>query len=61
MPIEVRELVIKAVVQQDRGNGGNAAGAGAATSGHNDTQPDEEMLTKALDKITEILKERYER
>ena len=61
MAIEVRTLVIKAVVQQDQGSGG-AAGAGAASSaGHNDSRPDEEILSKCLDKITEILKERHER
>jgi hypothetical protein len=60
MPIEVRELVIKAVVQQDQNSGaGGPAGAGA--SGHNDSSPNEEMLSKCLDKITEILKERHER
>ena len=61
MPIEVRELVIKAVVQQDRGSGGSAAAASSAASGHNDSKPDEELLNKCLDKITEILKERHER
>lgn len=58
MPIEIRELVIKAVVQQDRGTGSAAPGA---AGGDNGTKPDEEMLSKALDKITEILKERHER
>jgi hypothetical protein len=59
MPIEIRELVIKAVVQQDRGSGAGAA-PGAA-QGDNDSKPDEEMLNKCLDKIAEILKERHER
>ena len=59
MPIEIRELVIKAVVQQDRGSGAGAApGAG---QGDNDSKPDEEMLNKCLDKIAKILKERHER
>ena len=58
MPIEIRELVIKAVVQQDRGTGGTAPGA---AQGDNDSKPDEEMLNKCLDKIAEILKERHER
>lgn len=58
MPIEIRELVIKAVVQQDRGSG---SAAPPASSGDNGTKPDEEMLNKCLDKITEILKERHER
>jgi hypothetical protein len=60
MAIEVRTLVIKAVVQQDQGSGG-AGGAAASSSGHNDSKPDEEILNKCLDKITEILKERHER
>jgi hypothetical protein len=59
MAIEVRTLVIKAVVQQDQGSGG-PAGAGSS-AGHNDSKPDEEILNKCLDKITEILKERHER
>ncbi len=59
MPIEIRELVIKAVVQQDRGSG--TSGAPGASQGHNDSKPDEELLNKCLDKITEILKERHER
>lgn len=59
MPIEIRELVIKAVVQQDRGSG--ASGAPGPGSGDNDSKPDEELLNKCLDKITEILKERHER
>jgi len=59
--IEVRTLVIKAVVQQDQGSGaGGPAGAGAS-QGHNDSNPTEEVLNKCLDKITEILKERHER
>jgi|ADGO01.1.fsa_nt_gi hypothetical protein len=60
MPIEVRELVFKALVQQDRAAAaGSAAGAGA--KGDNDVKPDEEMLNKCIETITEILKERHER
>jgi hypothetical protein len=59
MPIEIRELVIKAIVQQDRGAG--AAAAGSGTGGDNDVKPDEELLKKSVDKITQILKERHER
>lgn len=59
MPIEIRELVIKAVVQQDSGAG--AAGSGGASSGGNDVKADEDTMSKCLDKITEIMKERHER
>jgi hypothetical protein len=59
MAIEVRTLVIKAVVQQDQGSG--AGGPASSSAGHNDSKPDEEVLNKCLDKITEILKERHER
>lgn len=59
MPIEIRELIIKAVVQQD--NGAGATGTAGASSGDNDVKPDEEMMSKCLDKITEILKQRHER
>lgn len=60
MPIEVRELVFKALVQQDRSAVAGSAAAGAA-KGDNDVKPDEAMLHKCIETITEILKERHER
>lgn len=59
MPIEIRELVIKAVVQQDNAGGGSAAAG--SSGGDNDMKPAEEMMNKCLEKITEILQQRNER
>jgi hypothetical protein len=58
MPIEVRELVIKAVVEQE--NGGNVSGT-AAPSNNNSVSRDEEMIKVCVEKVLEILEDRYER
>lgn len=57
MPIEIRELVIKATVQQD----GQTAQGGAATSGNNDQKPNEEILASCLEKINELIRNKNER
>jgi hypothetical protein len=59
MTIEVRTLVIKAMVQQDRS--ATSSAVSPASSGDNDSKPDEEMLNKCLEKIVETLKDRHER
>lgn len=56
MPIEIRELVIKATVQQD-GSPATASGS----PGTNDVKPNEEIITSCLEKIMEVIKERNER
>jgi Family of unknown function (DUF5908) len=56
MPVEIRELVIKAAVEP--GNG--ASGAGGNGAGSNNT-PGEEMIKTCVDKVLEILKEKNER
>ena len=56
MPIEVRELVIKATVSED-GSGGSAGGA----SQGGQTDPGEEMINICVEKILQILKEKNER
>ncbi len=56
MPIEVRELVIKATVEQE--GGGANAGAGTASSGNNSVSPNEEMIKMCVEKVLEIIKER---
>ena len=56
MPIEVRELVIKATVNQD-GSGGST---GAASQG-DQTDPNEEMINICVEKVLQILKEKNER
>jgi len=57
MPIEIRELVIKATVQQD----GQGAAAGSVSGGNNDQKPNEEILNTCLEKINEIIREKNER
>jgi len=57
MPIEVRELIIKATVVQEGGGeaGGGQSGAG---SGNNDASPNEELIKTCVDKVLEIIKEK---
>ncbi|HET9429749.1 MAG TPA: DUF5908 family protein [Chitinophagaceae bacterium] len=57
MPIEVRELVIKATVLQD----GTAGAPASTTGGNNSVSPNEEMIKTAIEKMMEILKEKKER
>lgn len=58
MPIEVRELVIKATVVPDASGGTPSA----ATSGANNAvSPNEQTIKICVDRILEILKEKKER
>jgi hypothetical protein len=56
MALEVRELVIKAVVVPE-GAAGGAAGSGGS-SGNNDASPNEELIKACVEKILDILKEK---
>ena len=56
MPIEVRELIIKATVVQEGGEAG--AGQSGAGTGNNDASPNEELIKTCVDKVLEIIKER---
>ena len=58
MPIEIRELVIKATVQQDTGGPGKPP---PAPKQNNSVGTNEIMIQTCIDKVTEILKSRYER
>ena len=58
MPIEVRELVIKATVQQETGSPGKPA---PPPDKNNGVGANEALLQSCIDKITEILKSRHER
>ena len=58
MPIEIRELVIKATV--DTG-GNNNSGSGSNGSTNNNVSFSEELLNACVEKIIEILKEKNER
>jgi hypothetical protein len=55
--VEVRELVIRAVVVPEGGGSGGAASTGAA-SGNNDTSPNEELIKACVEKILDIIKDK---
>jgi hypothetical protein len=57
MPIEIRELVIKATVTQDSGN----TGAKATVNSGNDVPTSEDIVNICVEKILGILKEKNER
>jgi hypothetical protein len=52
MPIEVRELIIKATITQNE-NGGSSSGSGA-----NDPKQNEELIKTCVEKVLEILKDK---
>ncbi len=55
MPIEVRELIIKATVGQE-GSGGAVSAPSSNTN--NNVSANEEIITACVEKILEILKEK---
>jgi hypothetical protein len=57
MPLEFRELLIKAIVQQETGGTSKPGVTGA----NNSVGPNEELLQTAVTKMVEILKDRHER
>jgi hypothetical protein len=57
MSIEVRELIIKATVQQETGGAAKPGGSGP----NNGVGPNEELIQTCLDKVTDILKSTHER
>jgi len=59
MPIEIRELIIKATVVQDGAPGGS--GGGSNPSSNNGVSPNEEMINLCLEKLNEINKDKRER
>ena len=58
MPIEIRELVIKASVNEQNETGQSGA---PAKPGDNDVMPNEAMLAICIEKILEILKDKHVR
>jgi hypothetical protein len=54
MPVEIRELVIKATIGQE-GQESSGTNSGGAAS------PGEEMIKACVEKVLEILKEKNER
>jgi hypothetical protein len=59
MPIEIRELVIKATVVQEGSSGAGAAAGGSSVE--NDVSPNEEIIKTCVEKVLEILKDKNER
>ncbi len=59
MPIEIRELVIKATVAPS--DGSNVSGDSVGSSGDNNVSKKEEIINACVEKIMEILKEKNER
>lgn len=60
MPIEIRELVIKATVTPSGGS--QASGSANASSGDdNNVSSQEEIISVCVEKIMAILKEKHER
>ncbi len=58
MPIEIRELVIKAVVQQDTGAPGKPL---PPPEQNNNVGQNEQLIRTCVDMVTQIIKNRYER
>ena len=57
MPVEVRELIIKATVGQEP-----ATGASQATPGANNVMtPSQEIIQTCVEKVLEIIREKLER
>lgn len=57
MPVEVRELVIKAIIVQDIQSAGDTAQGGQ----NNGVAPAEEIIKVCVERVMEILKEKNER
>jgi hypothetical protein len=60
MPIEVRELVIKATVLS-QGSSASEGGKVDNSKTGNTVPPQEEILKASLERVLEILKDKYER
>ncbi|MBL7697822.1 MAG: hypothetical protein JNK79_06670 [Chitinophagaceae bacterium] len=58
MPIEIRELVIKATVVSD--NSAEEPGQ-SGSSTNNSIAPSEELINMCVEKVLEILKDKHER
>lgn len=58
MAIEVRELVIRAVLEPEEKGGGGGGGAGA---GGGPAPPTEEIVAECVEQVLDILRRREER
>lgn len=59
MPLEIRELVIKATIETDSGK--STATNAAQSPGANGADPQETLINLCVEKVLEILKEKLER
>lgn len=59
MPLEIRELIIKAGV--GTGDGADSAAVPSAGEGSNSTDAQEQLVQQCIEKVLEILKEKLER
>lgn len=57
MPIEIRELVIKATISQEEG----AALGNRPASNNNSVSASEQIINTCVEKVLEILKDKMER
>ena len=62
MPIEIRELIIKAVVSPEQENGTSISAIPAINSGtNNGITAKEEIIHECMERIMQILKDKKER
>ncbi len=59
MPIEIRELVIKATVESSQGSA--AGGASPGKGIQSNASPGEELIKECVEKVLAIIKEKDER
>lgn len=57
MPVEIRELIIKATV----GPSGGSAGGNGGSGSDNNAAPGDELVNACVEKILEILRDKHER
>lgn len=57
MPVEIRELVIKATVDQSQGAGASAP----VKESQSNSSPGEDLIKECVDQVLAILKEKNER
>jgi hypothetical protein len=61
MPIEIRELHIKAVIDGGGGKDSSQAGEAGASAGASPVQDADQLIERCIEKVLEILKEKEER
>jgi hypothetical protein len=59
MPIEIRELVIKATVDESQGAAAGSSAPGKGTQSN--SSPGEDLIKECVEKVLAVLKEKNER